>query len=64
MALACDAAPEAAENGAADSDAAVRALIGSLPERQRHAVEVLGIEIGSVSATPIRPTRGSNPAWT
>lgn len=63
--LPSDAAPEAAANGAADSDAAVRALIGSLPERQRHAVflryyadldyrtiaDVLEIEVGSVSAT-------------
>jgi RNA polymerase sigma-70 factor, ECF subfamily len=57
--------PEATANGAAHSDAAVRALIGSLPERQRHAVflryyadldyrtiaDVLEIEVGSVSAT-------------
>jgi RNA polymerase sigma factor (sigma-70 family) len=56
---------EAATNGSTDSRAAVRALIGSLPERQRHAVflryyadldyrtiaEVLEIEVGSVSAT-------------
>lgn len=60
-----DAAPEAAANGAVHSDAAVRALIGALPERQRHAVflryyadldyrtiaDVLEIEVGSVSAT-------------
>ena len=63
--LPSDVAPEATANGAAHSDATVRALIGSLPERQRHAVflryyadldyrmiaEVLEIEVGSVSAT-------------
>jgi len=60
-----EVAVEATANGAAHSDAAVRALIGSLPERQRHAVflryyadldyrtiaDVLEIEVGSVSAT-------------
>jgi RNA polymerase sigma-70 factor (ECF subfamily) len=63
--LPADAEVEAAANGHADSAAAVRALIGSLPERQRHAVflryyadldyrtiaDVLEIEVGSVSAT-------------
>jgi RNA polymerase sigma factor (sigma-70 family) len=60
-----DVAVEQTANGAAHSDAAVRTLIGSLPERQRHAVflryyadldyrtiaDVLEIEVGSVSAT-------------
>jgi len=63
--LPTEVAVEATANGAAHSDAAVRALIGSLPERQRHAVflryyadldyrtiaDVLEIEVGSVSAT-------------
>jgi RNA polymerase sigma factor (sigma-70 family) len=63
--LPADAEVEPPANGRGDSDAAVRALIGALPERQRHAVflryyadldyrtiaEVLEIEVGSVSAT-------------
>ena len=63
--ISTEVAAEATANGAPDSDAAVRALIGSLPERQRHAVflryyadldyrtiaDVLEIEVGSVSAT-------------
>ena len=55
---------EASRNGAADDEAALRGLIGALPERQRLAVflryygdldyraigEVLGVKIGTVSA--------------
>lgn len=56
---------EAASNGAVPADAAVRALIHALPERQRLAIflryyadldyrtigEILEVEVGTVSAT-------------
>ena len=60
-----EAAPEPASNGAADAEVAARAVIATLPERQRLAVflryyadldyrtiaETLEIEVGTVSAT-------------
>lgn len=64
-ALSLESAEEARSNGVEGSDAATRALIAALPERQRLAIflryyadlgyrtiaEVLEIETGSVSAT-------------